>query len=138
MSQPPAQIPYHPRWYRVRVSTYWWLHQWSYFRFVLRELSSVPVAIFVWLTLVELRAIVRGPEAFAAFQRWLRQPAVLALNVVCFFFVLFHAITWLNLAPRAMVMRVRGKRVPDGVITASNYLAWMVVSAVMGWLLLGG
>jgi len=37
----------HPRWYRKRVSTYWWLQRWEYLRFVLREISSVFVAIFV-------------------------------------------------------------------------------------------
>ena len=29
---------------------------------------------------------------------------VIALNVVTFFFVAFHAVTWFNLAPKAMVV----------------------------------
>ncbi len=35
--------PFHPRWYRARVSTYWWLKRRSYFVFILRELSSLFV-----------------------------------------------------------------------------------------------
>ena len=47
----PHYTEYHPRWYRPRVSTYWWLGRWPYLRFILRELSSLAVAFFVVLTL---------------------------------------------------------------------------------------
>ena len=127
---------FHPRWYRSRVSTYWWLAKWPYLKFVLREISSVFVAYFVVLTLFQIRALAHGAESFARFQQWLRLPLVLALNAITLLFVAFHAITWFNLAPRAMVVRLRGKRAPDVVIAGSNYLAWLVVSAAIAWIVL--
>lgn len=129
---------YHSKLYRPRVSTYWWLWRWPYLKFILRELSSVPVAYFVVLTLLQLRALKQGPEAYAAFQEWLKNPWVVAVNGLTFFFVLFHTITWFNLAPRAMVVRVRGKRLPDLIIAGSNYAAWLVVTVIVAWLILGG
>jgi len=138
MKEPPAYTEFHPRWYRSRVSTYWWLGKWAHLKFILRELSSVFVAFFVALLLAEISAVRRGPEAYAEFQEWLRRPLLIALNGIGFFFVLLHAITWFNLAPRAMVVRAGGKRVPDAVIAASNYAAWAIVSAMVAWLLLGG
>jgi len=138
MKETPAYTDYHPTWFHKRVSTYWWLWQPSYLKFILRELSSVPVAYFVVMLLLQLQALSQGPEAYAEFQEWLNTPWLIAVNVVTFFFVLFHTITWFNLAPRAMVVRVRGKRVPDLLIAASNYAAWLVVSAVVTWLILGG
>jgi fumarate reductase subunit C len=138
MNQIPAYTEYHPRWYRPRVSTYWWLWRWAYLKFILRELSSVFVAYFVVLTLLQLWALNQGPEAYAAFQEWLRTPHVIALNGVSLFFVLFHTITWFNLAPRAMVVRVRGQRVPDLLIAGANYVAWLVVSVATAWLILRG
>lgn len=129
---------YYPRWYRKRVSTYWWLWQPSYLKFILRELSSVPVAYVVVLILLQLRALSQGPEAYAVFQEWLRTPLAIALNSISFCFVLFHTITWFNLAPRAMVVRVRGRRVPDFLIAGSNYIAWLVVSVVVAWFILRG
>jgi fumarate reductase subunit C len=128
----------HPRWYRKRVSTYWWLQRWEYLRFVLREVSSVFVALFVITTLVQLYALSRGPEAYAGFQTSLKNPLVIALNVVSFFFVVFHSITWFSLSARAMVVRIGGKRVPGALISGSNYAAWLVVSAVIAWFLLRG
>ncbi len=133
---PTTYTPYHPRWYRPRVSTYWWLWQWPYLKFVLRELSSVAVAYFVVLTLVQIHCLSAGPEAYAEFQQWMKRPFPLALSAISFLFVLLHTLTWFNLAPRAMVVRLRGKRVPEIVIAGSNYAAWIVVSGAVAWFLL--
>jgi fumarate reductase subunit C len=127
---------FHPRWYRKRTSTFWWLGRWPYLKFILRELSSIAVALAVLLTLLQIRALIAGPQAYARFQHALRSPIVIALNVVAFFFVLFHSITWFNLGPKAMAVRVRGKRIPDLFLAAPNYVVWAVVSGVVAWLVL--
>jgi fumarate reductase subunit C len=138
MSAEPRHTPYHPKWYRRRVSVWWWLETRSYTAFVLRELTSVFVALFAALTLWQLRALARGPEAYARFEARLASPAFLALNALGLVFVLFHAITWFNLAPKAMVVRFKGKRVPDLVVAGLNYGAWLVLSAAVAALLLRG
>ena len=129
---------YVPKSYHPRVSTYWWLARWPYLKFILRELSSVFVAFFVVVTLLQIRALIGGPSAYAEFQEWLRSPLILALNAVSFFFVMFHALTWFNLAPKAMAIRMGGKRLPGAAIAAPNYVAWVVISAAIAWILLRG
>src|SRR6516164_9915097 len=104
---------YHPRWYRTRVSTYWWLWKCDYLKFVLRELSSIFVAYFVVITLLQIHSLSRGPEAYARFEERTRNPLMIALNAISLLFVLFHTITWFNLAPRAIVARLGGMRIPD-------------------------
>ena len=138
MNQTSAYSADQPRQYRPRVSAYWWLWQWGYLKFILRELSSIFVAYFVVLLLLMLRALSQGPEGYAAFQSWLRTPGIVALNVVSLAFVLFHTITWFNLAPRALVVRLGGTRLPDPLIAGSNYVAWLVVSVAVAWLILRG
>jgi fumarate reductase subunit C len=141
MKSTSAPTPYtlnHPRWYRKRVSTYWWLQRPEYLRFVLREVSSVFVAYFVVLTLLQVYMLSRGPLAYAHFQELLKNPFAIAWNVISLFFVVFHSITWFNLAARATVFRVGGKRVPEVLITGSNYATWLVVSAAVAWFLLRG
>lgn len=127
---------FHPRWYRRRVSTYWWLARWVYVKFIVRELSSLGVAWFVIVTLLEIAAIRRGPQAYDHMQRWLQHPVVIAVDVIAFLLVLYHTITWFNLAPRAMAVRVRGKRVPEALVAAPNYVAWIAVTAFVAWILL--
>jgi len=138
MSAGPHYTLYHPRWYRRRVSVWWWLHNRSYTAFVLRELTSVFVAFFAVVYLWQLRALAHGPDSYAQFLARLQTPSFLVLNVVAFLFVLFHAITWFNLTPKAMVLRLGGKRVPDWVILGLNYGAWVVLSALIAFALLRG
>jgi fumarate reductase subunit C len=126
---------YHPRWYRSRVSTWWWLARWPYLKFILREISSVFVAWFVVVLLLQIHALSRGSQAYAQFERWLQHPPVVLLNLIALFFVVFHAVTWFNLAPRAMAIRFRGKRVPDLWIVGANYAAWAAISLVVAWFL---
>jgi fumarate reductase subunit C len=120
------------------VSVWWWLQNRSYTGFVLRELTSVFVAFFAVVYLWQLRALAQGPEAYAQFLARLRTPRFLALDTVAFLFVLAHAITWFNLTPKAMVVRLRGKRVPDWVIVGLNYAAWLVLSGAVAFVLLRG
>ena len=134
----PAFTAYPTQGYRARVSTYWWLGRRAYLKFILREISSVFVAWFVLLIIFHIRALGRGPEAYARMQHYLQNPLVVGLNVISFFFVVFHAITWFNLAPKAMAIRMGGKRVPGIMISGPNYIVWIVVSAAVAWLLLRG
>jgi fumarate reductase subunit C len=138
MNQPTTYTPYHPRWHRTRVSTYWWMQRASYLVFILRELSSVFVAWFVVYLLVLVRALSQGESSYRQFLDWSGSPFILLLNLVSLFFVVFHAVTWFNLAPKAMVVHVGRTRVPGFLIAASNYFAWAVASALVAWLLLGG
>lgn len=134
----PEYTTFHPRWYRPRVSTYWWLWSWPYTKFVLREISSIFAAFFVVITLFQIRALGQGPAAYARFEARLSSPLLVLMNLVVLAFVLLHTITWFNLAPKAMVVRLGGKRVPGFLIAASNYGAWLVFSAIVAWFLLGG
>ena len=134
----PGSTEYSPRPFRSRVSTYWWLDRWPYFKFILRELSSVFVAWFVLVTVLQIRALRRGPTAYAEFQERLRNPILVAVNVIALLFVIFHAATWFNLTPKAMPLRVGGKRVPSLLIVAPSYFDWVAVSVAVAWILLRG
>ena len=137
MSDRHVYTEYHPRWIRTRMSTYWWLGRGSYLAFILRELSSIFVGWFVVYLLLLVVAVIRGESRYQEFLDWSGRPAVLALNIVSCFFIVYHAITWFNLAPKAMVLHVGGTRVPGFLIAGSNYLACAMASALVGWLLLG-
>ena len=129
---------YHPRWYRRRVSVWWWLEKRVYTKFVVRELTSLAVAFFAGILLWKVRALQAGPEAYSRFLDEMKSPPFVLLNSVAFLFILFHTMTWFNLAPKAMVVRWGGKRLPDWAIQGMNYFAWIVISAILCWLALRG
>jgi fumarate reductase subunit C len=129
---------YHPKWYRRRLSVWWWLEKGSYTIFVLRELTSVCVGLAAVVTIWLAWAVAQGPEAYAQALARLGAPAFSLVNLAVLGALLFHALTWFHLAPKAMVVRLGGRRLPDGVVVALNYLAWVVVSAAAGWAMLRG
>src|SRR6516225_6222783 len=133
-----SSTEYSPRTFRKRVSTYWWLHRWPYLKFILRELSSVFVAWFVVIALLQIKALKNGPTAYTEFQERLRSPILVAVNVVALLFVIFHAATWFNLTPKAMPLRLGGKRVPSLFIVAPSYLVWLAISVTVAWIVLRG
>jgi succinate dehydrogenase subunit C len=120
------------------MSVWWWLKNVAYTKFVLREVTSVFVAFFAMLYLWQLRAVAEGPDAYARFMARLRTPPFLILDAVALLFVLFHTITWFNLTPTAMVVRVKGKRVPDRIVAGSNYVVWVIVSVIVAWIFTRG
>jgi fumarate reductase subunit C len=127
---------FHPRWYRKPVSVYWWLRDWRSLKFILREISSVFVALAVLGVLLQIRALEMGPESYARFEDRLRTPLGIAITVIVFFFVLFHSITWFNLAPRAVTVRIGGRKIPELFIAAGNYSLWAVATVAVAWIVL--
>ncbi|GEL17411.1 fumarate reductase subunit C [Pseudonocardia asaccharolytica] len=123
--------------YRPRTSVFWWVRRRSYLLFVLRELSCVFVAWFVVYLLLLVAAVHRGNDAYQGFLQWSGQPGMLVLNLVALAFVVLHAITWFNLAPKAMVVRLHGRRLPSRIVAAGHFTAWLVVSALVAWLVVG-
>ena len=105
--------------------------------FVLREVSAIFVAWFVVYLLMLLHAVSQGAASYQQFLAWSEGVGILVLNIVTLIFVLIHAITWFNLAPQAMAIRLGGRRVPDVFISGPNYAAWALVSAFLVWILVG-
>ena len=134
MSEPARYTPYHPRWLRPRVSTYWWLGKWSYFRFIVRESTCMSVMWGVVYVLLLANAVSRGPGSYAQFIEWSATPWVLTLNVVSFLLVAYHAVTFFEAAPQAIVVHVGRRRVPAHLVMAGHYAAWALVSVFVIWL----
>ena len=122
--------------YKPRVPLLWWLSRRTYTLFILRELTSVFVGWTVLYLLLMVRAVSRGPAAYEAFLDRSANPLVVALNVLTLLFVLYHTVTFANLTPQAMVLKVRGRRVPNWLLLGQVYGGWLVVSAVFTWLVL--
>jgi fumarate reductase subunit C len=129
---------FQPKSYNTRMPIFWWIRKWAHIKFITRELTSVPIALYAIVLLIHIRAVATGPEAYADFLAVLRTPISIALHAVTFLCVIFHSITWFNLAPKALVIRLRNKRLPAALISAINYVAWIIFSATIAWIFLKG
>lgn len=126
--------PLEARYYRRPVPLLWWARRRSYLFFMLRELSSVFVGLFVIELLLLVRAVAAGPSRYDGFLDLLAHPAMIVLNLVALAFLLLHAITFANLTPRAMIVRLRGRRLPARAVHAGVYAGWLAVTVFLAWL----
>lgn len=120
--------------YRAPIPRLWWAKRRSYVIFMLRELSSVFVVWSVIFLAVGVWTV--GSGDYQRFLDFSANPVVVALNIVTLCFLLLHTVTWLDLAPHAIIIHLRGRRVPAKAVLAGHYVAWIVVSAIIAWVVL--
>ena len=124
--------------YRRPMAFWWWLERRAYVSFIIRELTCLFVGAFAVLTLLQVRAIGDGPEAYAAFAAMLSSPAGIAFSAAAFLLVVYHAVTWFKAVPTTIVLRLGEQRVPSGVIAGAHYAGWLAVSVVVAFIVLRG
>ena len=110
-----------PGLYYPKLPATWWLRRPNYIRFMFRELSSVFIAIFLVVFLVQIHQLGQGPEAYAAFVEKLRSPGWIAFHVVALAFALYHSATWFNLTAVVQVVRLGERQVPPRLVAAANF-----------------
>ena len=120
-----------PGLYYPKLPTTWWLRRPAYVSFMLRELSSVFIAIFLVVFLVQIHRLGQGPEAYAALLGMLRSPGWIAFHVLALAFALYHSITWFNLTAVVQVVRLGERQLPPRLVAAGAFAAWGVVSLVI-------
>ena len=119
-----------------RMPIFWWLAERAYVKFIARELTSVAVGYAALLLLAEVWALGRGAAAHASLPGLARVAAGPGVARFILAALLFHTVTWLNLAPQRDHPAGCGRRVPDAAIVLGHYLLWLAASAA-GWWLVG-
>lgn len=119
-------------------TTGWWLSEGRYFRYMMRELSSLFIGAYTIVLIVGLYRLTQGAAAFDAFTARLSGPAGTTFSLITFVFAVYHAYTWFQVTPKAMPLVVAGKRLPGVVIVGAHWLVFVVASAVIWFLAVAG
>ena len=109
----------------------WWMHRPRYFLVLVRELTAFFIAAYLVLLLILIKQVAEGAEAYESYAEFLRSPGMLAFNVVAFFFAMFHSISFFNLIPLGMAIRIGEERVHPSLISGPNYVVWAVATAIV-------
>jgi fumarate reductase subunit C len=118
-----------------KVPRTWWLRTAPFRRFAAREFSALFAAAFSIVLLLFLSALSRGEEAYEGFLRWLRLPGIVLLSSIILVAMLYHAVTWFRLTAHIQQIRLGASAVPRGAVVAALLAIWIVVSAVVAYLL---
>jgi len=109
----------------------WWLKKQSYFLFMLRELSSVFIAIFLIVYLCQIYQLTQGLDAYIAFARKLSSPGWIFFHLVVLLFALYHSITWFQSSAVVLQLRIGERLFPRPFVMALHVGAWAVVSVAV-------
>jgi len=132
-----APRPERPGLYYPKMPLGWWLRRPNYIRFMIREVTSVFIAIFLVVLLVQIHQVAQGPEAYAAVVAKLRSPGWIVFHVVALAFAFYHTVTWFKLTGVVQVVRLGDRKVPPGLVVAGAFVGWGVVSLFIVYWLLG-
>ena len=133
----PSEWNSKPRHYVRPMPGIWWLKRPAYTKFMVRELTSGFIAAYALFLLV----LTCGAGDAATFHRLfeaLGSPASIFVHIEVLFFALFHTITFFNLTPRAIVVRVGEEKISEAVIQAVHYAGWAFVSLILFAVVLWG
>ena len=127
-----------PKPYNRPMPKDWWLRHPPYTLFMLRELTSVFIGTYAIILLVGVGRFSQDPTgaAFNDFLAAMTNPVAIIFHFLALVASLYHTITWFNLTPKALVIRIGGLRIPGGLIVVVMYLTWIVVSLKIAWLVL--
>jgi len=131
-TRPDKSKLYHPR-----MTSTWWLKRPNYILFMLRELSSVFIAIFLVIFLVQLYQLTSGPQAYAAFARKLSSPGWVIFHIVALLFSLYHSYTWFYSSAIVLPLRIGEYEMPRKLVVVLNLAGLAVVSLVVLVLFIG-
>jgi fumarate reductase subunit C len=119
--------------YRRPMAAGWWTRKRHYFMYIVREFTSLPLAIWLLWFLYEVQRAQRGPSGYYPPS----SIAFVAFSVVCLAFALYHSVTFLSLAGVILHFRVFDKPIPSRLIVLSQFAIWALASAVIAAVLIG-
>jgi fumarate reductase subunit C len=108
----------------------WWLQKPAYFKFMIREMTSVAVLAYSMLIIWALWAAA-DTQSFSVFYDFLRSPLSIGLHAVVFGLAFYHTITWIALTPKVMVEWQGDKRVDPDLIAWNIWLVFVLVTVIV-------
>jgi succinate dehydrogenase subunit C len=113
---------------RQMSKTSWFMTHSRYKSYMLHEVSSLFVGLYMALLIAGLFCLGLGPEAWASFLAFVKNPLVVILSLIAFAFFIVHTVSWFQAVPQAMRIQQGEHFVPGKLIVGAHYAVLAVVS----------
>lgn len=113
---------------RKMSKTSWFLTHARYKSYMSHEVSSVFVALYMWLLIDGLFRLAKGPEAWEAWLGFIKHPLVVIISLIAFAFFTIHTTSWFKAVPQAMRIQTGDHFVDGKLIIGGHYVALGVFS----------
>jgi fumarate reductase subunit C len=113
---------------RQMSKTSWFMTHARYKSYMLHEVSSLFVGLYMALLIAGLFCLGSGPDAWAGFLAFVKSPIVVILSIIAFAFFIVHTISWFQAVPQAMRIQQGEHFVPGKLIVGAHYAVLGAVS----------
>ena len=115
----------------------WWYRKSTYLSYMMREVSSLFIGVFSLIMVWGLYRLSQGEVAYIAFTNslWIN---LKWFSLLSFIFAVYHSFTWFLVTPKAMPLKIAGKRIHGSIIIAAHLLLWIFCSIFIWWLVVSG
>ena len=118
----------------VRPMSGWWRRNPYFVRYMIREASSVFLAIYAVILLVGLARLSESQVDYENYLAALTRPSSIVFHVLALAFSLYNSFTWFNVAPKALPIQIGEEIMPDIVVAGGHYVVWVALSLfVLFW-----
>ena len=116
--------------------TTWYMRNGRYKVYMLREMTSLLVGFYTFLTIYALAALSsNSPDNWNHFLSSQQGTGMVIFHSLALLYFLFYqTFPWFKLAPKAMPVQLGEKKLPGSYIVIAHYVAWAVLSAFIFWL----
>ena len=118
---------------RRRLTPGWWIANRHYAQYMVREWTSLFVALFSLVYIYGLSLWVTGSRS--AFLNLFKNPAVIGFSLIALIFTLYHAVTWFYLLGQVVPMKIGKTTSKPWQALAVNLILLLIVSYLVLWLL---
>jgi fumarate reductase subunit C len=116
-----------------------WYTQPRMLKYLLFDATGIVYLVVGFVALRAIWALGTGPESWDSMLRQLANPLYLAFHALALVSVVFVAVRFFSLFPKAQPARIGpAKPPPAPLIVAGLYAAWLGVTAIMTLILAGG
>ncbi len=121
---------------RPMSKTTWYMRNGRYKIYMLREMTSFLVAFYTFLTIFALAALAaNSADRWNDFLASQQSTAMIVFHgFALLYFLFYQTFPWFKLAPKAIPIQLGEKKLPDIFIVVGHYVAWLVLSVFIFWL----
>ena len=118
---------------RRRLSPGWWTANRHYAMYMVREWTSLFVAVYSLLFIYGISLWATGSRV--NFLNFLKNPAIVGFSLVALVFTMYHAVTWFYLLGAISPIKIGRSKSKPWQALALNLILLVIVSYLAIWLL---
>ena len=117
--------------YHTTQASNWFMAKPFYKRYMLREVTCIPMALYVLNLMCGVAALATTPEKWLSWIEMQKSPLMVLFCLVTLVASLFNTYTWFETTPKVMKVQQGDKFVPEKTILGAHWAVFAVLAVIL-------